>query len=170
MLGDCKLLYCPLYPCKIERSIVHKIPRIWKTIWCVCLFTCLIIVLFTLSPQAWRGEPLLITIQSSSLKICSILSRLLQSSSSGSSLIGLQVFAKFKLLCMYPFLIRKKEKEEEDDFTNVLLLIIFYILPYFFETIYFILFWNAPYTLKFLFSLLGFYLFVVWFIKRQVQL
>ncbi|PQM36267.1 U-box domain-containing protein 3 isoform X2 [Prunus yedoensis var. nudiflora] len=37
-----------------------------------------------------RGEPLLITIQSSSLKICSILSRLLQSSSSGSSLIGLQ--------------------------------------------------------------------------------
>lgn len=40
--------------------------------------------------SAWRGEPLLITIQSSSLKICSILSRLLQSSSSGSSLIGLQ--------------------------------------------------------------------------------
>ncbi|TQD79358.1 hypothetical protein C1H46_035097 [Malus baccata] len=40
--------------------------------------------------SAWRCEPLLITIQNSSLKICSILHRLSQSSSSGSSLTGLQ--------------------------------------------------------------------------------
>ncbi|KAM1153186.1 U-box domain-containing protein 3-like [Malus sylvestris] len=40
--------------------------------------------------SAWWGEPLLITIQSSSLKICGVLPRLLQSSSSGSILAGLQ--------------------------------------------------------------------------------
>ncbi|XP_009336148.2 LOW QUALITY PROTEIN: U-box domain-containing protein 3 [Pyrus x bretschneideri] len=40
--------------------------------------------------SAWWSEPLLITIQSLSLKICGILPRLLQSSSSGSSLTGLQ--------------------------------------------------------------------------------
>lgn len=71
-------------------------------------FTCFNFSLFTIYPQALRSEPLLIKIQNSSLKICCTLSRLLQSSSSRSGLMGLQVFANFKMSSVYTVFTKSK--------------------------------------------------------------
>lgn len=73
------------------------------------LLTCSHFNLLTIYPQALRSEPLLIRIQSSSLKICCTLSRLLQSSSSASGLRGLQVFANFNVSSAYIIFMKSKE-------------------------------------------------------------